>query len=276
MYPKVLEEASRAYFFDEEYFKGDLHFVHTYLHTDCRYGMHSHQFHEINIIAAGQGRHYIENTSMHTKAGDVFVIPPWIKHGFFSEEPLDIYLILIKSDFLERYAKELYALEGFNILFDIEPQIRCASGKNFNLNLGYKEFDSVEAELKKMINAEKKARFVYQNALLLTLLCRLCERISGHTSLSNEKTEIVTVMEHIKNNLDQKLTLDSLAKFANMSKATLNRQFTKTVGLSPMTYVLKKRVARARELIGEGAKNKTEIAQLCGFYDISHMNKYLQ
>ena len=275
MYPERLEDARRSYFFEKEYFGEKFKFVHAYLHTDCRYKMHSHQFYEINIIGKGQGRHYIENTSMNTRAGDVFVIPPDVKHGFWSEEPLDIYIILIKSNFLERYAEEISELEGFHILFDIEPQIRRASGKHYNLNLGYQEFDDVEHDLKNMIAAQAEGHFIYENTMLLLLLCRLCAKISGVDTFSEDKHELLSVMEYVKNNLEQKLTLSSLSKLANMSTATLNRRFRETIGLSPMSYVTKKRIEKARELIDEGKKNRAEIAQQCGFYDASHMNKYL-
>ena len=275
MYPKIIQDAERSYFYEDEYFKDKFHFVHAFLHNDCRYGMHSHECYEINIIANGQGRHYIGNTSVHTRAGDIFVIPPQVKHGFSAPKPLDIYIILIKSDFLSRYSGELNSLNGMHILFDIEPQIRSVSGKNYSLNLGYQEFDSVKADIVKMIKAEKERKFIYENALLLAFICRLCEKISGQHSLTREKSDLMGVMEYIKNNLDQKLTLDAIANIANMSKATLNRHFLSTIEMSPMNYVLKKRIEKGQELLQEGKHSKTEIAQMCGFYDVSHMNKYL-
>ena len=143
------------------------------------------------------------------------------------------------------------------------------------MNLGYKEFDSIEADIIKMMRLENERKFIYENALLLSFVCRLCENISEQHSLSRKKSDLMGVMEYIKNNLEQKLNLEVIANVANMSKATLNRHFLETIGMSPMNYVLKKRIEKGQELIHEGKHNKTEIAQMCGFYDISHMNKYL-
>jgi AraC family transcriptional regulator len=67
-----------------------------------------------------------------------------------------------------------------------------------------------------------------------------------------------------------------IAEFSNMSKATLNRRFNESVGMSPMNYVLSCRVAKAKELLADGNVNKTEIANICGFYDTAHMNKYVR
>lgn len=265
----------KEYFSESEYFGGRFNYIHVYLHENYKYRMHSHQFYEINIIASGEGSHYIEDSEIPTAAGDVFVIPPGISHSYHSEMPLDVYHVLIKNDFLIRYAEELSEIEGFGLLFDIEPQIRRASGKNFNLKVGAPEFSIFCDELERMMRVESEGRYVYLNALTLTLICRLCRRING-LMMEMSRSEIVGVMEYVKGNLDRKLTLAHLAAYSKMSTATLNRRFREVVGSSPMSYVLSCRISRAREMMAEGRFNRTEIAQACGFYDLAHMNKYLK
>ena len=265
----------KEYFSESEYFGGRFNYIHVYLHENYKYRMHSHQFYEINIIASGEGSHFIEKIEIPAAAGDVFVIPPGVSHSYHSEEPLDVYHVLIKNEFLARYAEELAEVDGFDILFDIEPQIRRASGKNFNLKVGDAEFSIFCDELERMMRVESEERYVYLNALTLTLICRLCRRISGLMTEMN-RSEIVGVMEYIKGNLDRKLTLDHLAGYAKMSTATLNRRFREAVGSSPMSYVLSCRISRAREMMAEGRLSRTEVAQTCGFYDLAHMNKYLK
>ena len=265
----------KKYFSENEYFDGRFNYIHVYLHENYKHRMHSHQFYEINIIASGEGSHFIENSEIRAVAGDVFVIPPGVSHSYHSERPLDVYHVLIKNDFLSRYAEELSEIEGFELLFDIEPQIRRASGKNFNLKVGAPEFSIFCDELKRMMRVESEGRYVYLNALTLTLICRMCRRISG-LMMEMNRSEIVAVMEYIKGNLDRKLTLAHLAEYAKMSTATLNRRFREVLGSSPMTYVLSCRISRARELMADGTLSRTEVAQMCGFYDLAHMNKYLK
>jgi transcriptional regulator GlxA family with amidase domain len=60
-----------------------------------------------------------------------------------------------------------------------------------------------------------------------------------------------------------------------MSVATLTRHFREVLQTSPMQYVTACRISLARELLATGKLNKTEIAHSCGFFDVSHMNKYL-
>ncbi len=275
MYPEKLEkDTSRDYFSENEFFDEKFNYVHVYLHGNYKYKMHSHQFYEINLVVSGKGRHYIENASLDTVTGDVFVIPPEIHHGYYSEEHLDIYHVLIKKDFMLRYAEELSGIKGFDILFDFEPMIRKNSGRELNLNVGLGEMSAFKSELERMISVEKSKRYVYLNALTMAFICRLCTRISRAISSSKE-SEILEVMEYVKNNLDERITVDDLCRHAHLSAATLNRRFKAAVGQSPMEYVLASRVMRAREMILEGRLNRTEIAQACGFYDLSHMNKYI-
>lgn len=262
------------YFSESDYFNGKFNYIHTYLHRNYKYRMHSHQFYEINIIASGSGQHFIKDTCLSATAGDIFVIPPGISHSYHSDDALDIYHILIKNDFLNRYAEELSEVEGFSILFDIEPLIRQASGRNINLNLGAPELQMFRGDLEHMMKIEESGRYVYLNALVLAFICRLCRRITDSVSKVTE-SDIVSVMNYIRNNLDKKLSIANLSAYAGMSSSTLNRHFRDMVGTSPMDYVLSCRVSRAKELLKEGNLSKTEIAGICGFYDIAHMNKYL-
>ncbi len=275
MYPKKLEDDRECTYFPEtEYFHGKFNMIHTYLHTDYRYRMHAHQFYEINVIVSGQGKHYIENTVLDTRPGDVFVIPPGISHGYFSEDRLDIHHVLIKTEFLTRYREELAEIDGFELLFDIEPQIRRSSGKNLNLNAGSHMTASFLEDLEQMVRVEASGRYVFLNALTLAFICKLCERLHGAVSASCEK-EIVAVMEYVQQNLDVKLSLELMAQLAHMSIPTLNRRFRAVTGQSPMNYVLSCRIAKAKQLISESRMNRTDVAQACGFYDLTHMNKYL-
>ncbi len=262
------------YHSEADIFREEHQYIHTYLHPNYHYKLHSHQFYEINIIATGRGRHYIENTSLDIAAGDIFVIPPDVLHGYDSEYHLNIYHILIKTDFFTRYREELSQIDGFDLLFDIEPQIRRASGKRLRANAADQVFHVFDQDLKRLIELEKQKKYVYLNVMTLAFICKLCEWITDDISDSYERS-VAGVMEYIKNNLDGKLTLEVLSRYAHVSAATLNRQFREAVMQTPMQYVTACRIAKAKRLIAEGQSNRTEIAQACGFYDSSHMNKYL-
>ena len=44
--------------------------------------IHTHNFHELNIVIAGNGKHYINGSMMHITIGDLFIMPPNVSHGY--------------------------------------------------------------------------------------------------------------------------------------------------------------------------------------------------
>lgn len=255
-------------------------YVHAYLHADYDCRMHTHDFFEINIVMRGSGEHYIEESVVPTKMGDVFIIPPEIKHCYYSQGKIDVFHILLKTEFVEKYEEELNGLSGYKLLFDIEPYIRSSSGKTCNLHLEFDELVEIESELDKIIRAESEKQYTYQTILTLFVIATLSHKIKN--SLDKEKNgrlwsaDIAQVMELISNDISEKLTLKSLSSSANISKSTLNRMFKSILGISPMEYVNKRRIELAKSYLKEGKLSKSEIAQACGFYDSAHLNKNLK
>lgn len=77
----------------------------------------------------------------------------------------------------------------------------------------------------------------------------------------------------IEENIEQPLTIDTLAAAANMSAALFRKRFTATAGMSVHQYVMKTRVERASELIDECNLPLSIIAAQCGFSSQSHMTR---
>ena len=259
---------------------GDFHYVHTYLHKNYRHRLHSHGFYEMNIITRGSGRHYIGDTYVSANVGDVFVIPPDTNHGYYAEEPIDILHILFRREFIDRYGEELDRVSGYGLLFDIEPYIRYTTSGRCNLTLDYAELKTMIRSANDIYDTVEKGHYVHANAIGMELICNLAymmdSEIKRSTSHDDTYYEVMVAMDYIRNNLDRKITLDSICREVNVSKATLNRHFRSVLGMSPIDYVTSCRVDMADRLLSQGRYSRTEIAQMCGFYDLSHMNKYIQ
>ena len=280
MYPKKLEpQEGVVYYRESDCFGEDpSHLVHAYLHKNYALKMHVHQVCEINVIVLGEGRHYIGDSSLPATVGDVFIIPPYVPHGYFSHGRLDILHILLRTDFMHRYREELSHLPSYSLLFDIEPQIRRSSGAEYNLRIPPHLLPAHQEEIERLIQIESTEQYIYQNVLTLGLIGKLGELLQQSIQSEDYHSrggELLYVMEYVQKHLEQKLTLNLLAAKANMSKSTLNRHFAKILHTSPMQYVMKCRLEKARTLLSQAKLSKTEIAQLCGFFDIAHMNKYL-
>lgn len=90
--------------------------------------------------------------------------------------------------------------------------------------------------------------------------------------LTYDSFEIENIIEFMHQYFGQKITIDDLAKKANMSKSHFIRVFKKTTGLSPMDYLIDIRIEKAKKLLNAGTKNISEVSLLCGFSSTSHFS----
>jgi AraC family transcriptional regulator len=77
------------------------------------------------------------------------------------------------------------------------------------------------------------------------------------------------VRKYIRENLDQTLALDDLAKVARLSPSYFIPLFQQSTGMTPHKYVLHQRVEYAKELLGYSKLSLMEVAHKCGFLDQS-------
>lgn len=80
-------------------------------------------------------------------------------------------------------------------------------------------------------------------------------------------------LAYIEANLGSKMVIHELAGLVAFSKSHFSRAFKRSLGLSPMEYVVNRRVERAKVLMASTPERLTEIALACGFADQSHLNR---
>jgi AraC family transcriptional regulator len=76
----------------------------------------------------------------------------------------------------------------------------------------------------------------------------------------------------IDQNIEGVLRIDDLAALVGLSRYHFLRCFKRATGLSPLQYVLAKRVERARRLLAESGESIAAIAYATGFSSQSHLN----
>jgi len=251
-----------------------------YFHKDdFPIGMHTHGFYEINVIIKGSGRHYIENQHCAAEIGNVFAIPPQIRHGYWSSENLEIFHLLIPDGFLTSYAKILANLPGFHILFEIEPQIRQNYKENIALKLSVSELETFMDAFRTLC---EKSMSTTSEIRILLLICEFSDRISAEYKLktsSNSHADYIAIMrsiEYIRANFGEKIDIETLSSGVNMSRSTYLRHFKRIFHITPLEYLANYRVLMAAQQLESTEKPITDIAQDCGFFDAAHMIRHFK
>lgn len=95
-------------------------------------------------------------------------------------------------------------------------------------------------------------------------------------SLTNENTastRVAKVVDYIRQNYSSKITVKTLANYANMSETTFYRAFKSMTGHSPLQYVKKVRLSRARSLIVHDGVKASAAAFAVGYDSASQFSR---
>jgi AraC-like DNA-binding protein len=119
---------------------------------------------------------------------------------------------------------------------------------------------------------EKQARFL---DMLTSLIARHADAPPTEQGVASTAREIGRVRDYITACYADDITLDRLASVACLSPFHFAREFKKSVGLPPHTFLIQTRVKKAREMIAAGAK-LAEAACAAGFTDQSHLTRHFK
>jgi AraC family transcriptional regulator len=91
------------------------------------------------------------------------------------------------------------------------------------------------------------------------------------SALSRSVLGLVT--DYIEENLSGSISLSDLAQVAGISRFHFHRSFRATTGETPMHYVTRRRIERAKLLLADKSYTTEQIATLVGFHDAAHLHK---
>lgn len=81
----------------------------------------------------------------------------------------------------------------------------------------------------------------------------------------DEEGQLGRLLDWIRQHLQADLSLVALAKRAAMSERSLQRRFAEQTGYSPNEWIIRERIASAKELLESSRKPLSKIIQQCGF-----------
>ena len=114
---------------------------------------------------------------------------------------------------------------------------------------------------------------IRQTVALLRLLIRLAPTLNaasaGEAIRNKDFLRVAPILDYIRDNLAEPLSLDQIASQFYLSKHYLCRIFKSATGFSVMEYIIYSRVLRARQLLQEGVSVQ-QAGEMSGFSDNSH------
>ena len=96
-------------------------------------------------------------------------------------------------------------------------------------------------------------------------------RLSGQALRDNERIKLM--LQYIQEHYTESLTTKAIAESALISENEALRCFRKTIGITPIKYVMQFRVREAAALLLSTDRKITDIGAACGFQDTSYFTK---
>ena len=89
-------------------------------------------------------------------------------------------------------------------------------------------------------------------------------------------SRLLSVITFVTKNYARDINVTHMAEHVLLSVSQLQREFSKSFGITPNRYLREVRVGVVRHLLEDSDQPLRSIATDCGFYDQSHMNRHFK
>ena len=224
---------------------------------------HPHMIHhhrnvlELLYIYSESGHYIVGNYEYAVTAGDFVICNANIPHGEdpFQEHHIQTYCLVLTGAKLELAEDErpIISLGKENPFGELLPGIY----QMFHKKEGYSEV----------------CRY-FALGIYFLLQRLLIERNANPNSTRQKRERLVyKILDYINEHYAEPLTLEKISAEFYISKSNLSHTFKKETGLSPMQYMMQRRIGEAQSLLVETSTAIQDIEYQLGFSDSAHFSK---
>ena len=252
------------------YLNEDFHFFNLKDQKRNEFEFHYHDFYKIIIFISGEVTYIIEGKAYKLKPWDILLVGKNDLHlpVISSTTPYERMILWLNPLFLEGHNKNNC---------DLLSCFQLASERKLNLvRLGDKHINSLKQnliDLEEEIQDKAFGSPILRNALFLQFMVKVNRLFLGMDINKNIEDirydpRIEDILSFINSNLDKDLSIDKLSKSSYLNKYYLMHLFKGETGYTLYSYILKKRVIKASDLLKSGMQ-AGEVCAQCGFGDYS-------
>ncbi len=187
------------------------------------------------------------------KKNDLFVMCPGEKIYYRAKTPWSIQWVGLYGETVDIYTKKL-GLTGENPIMAIKSHFEIKD----NLEQLY-------------LNAQENN--IYSEPMQVSLIYAFFAILFREKGYSQNRDYTATAKNIIEYNLNQALSVKSIANSLHIDAAYFTRLFTEQEGITPKRYILKQKMNRAKFLLTNTNANIEEIANSVGFTDALYFSR---
>jgi len=238
----------------------------------------SHTALEVTFFKDAEGIYIIGDKEYDFKAGDIFLMTSFTNHRIKKVTKSGVVCnISFEPRFIWSAGSDFFDVKYLRVFFDKSMNFEYRLDRN---NPAIKKIRKLVLDIGQEF-AEKKHGYEHvAKAYLLTILVNIMREfdyLSGDSeNVALEKMNISAIgktMDFINQHLSEEIKLDTLAKIANLSPSYYGMLFKSFNGLSPVEYIIAKRVEKATKLLCKTDSSILDIGLSCGFNNSVSFNR---
>lgn len=214
------------------------------------YNKHLHTFNEILYFVRGTVKYNVESESRVLSEGDLVLVRPGKYH--FAE-----------VNDQEEYERYVLKFPDSALPPHLAERLKKQSSFFGNVKKYGIIFNQLDSYVDNFSTEDTYSLFVAELTKLLVMLCK-----EQTVTATHHDDFIATLVDYVDNNIQETITLNSLAKHFNFSKSYISNEFRRTMKMPVMQYVRHKKIIAAHQMILAGEK-KSVVAELFNFKDYS-------
>lgn len=231
--------------------------------------LHTHPFSELFYVVHGSGTFIAEGMEFSVGKNDMVIINPHVQHTEKSLYTTPLEYIVLGIDGLAFSFEQIASAQDRMLM-------QTASGDvyKYNTHNSY-VYAYLNIMLEEITKKEENYEAVCQNLLEVILLCMLRNNNLSIIQSSNIllNRECAQIKNYLDANYAENITLDTLASFSHMNKYYIAHAFTKYMGVSPITYLLQKRIEEGKSLLSSTSHSISQISTSLGFSSQSYFSQ---
>lgn len=230
---------------------------------DTSWSMHERIIPDYDLlyIAQGSGTFIIDNTSFTARPGDLFIIPPGIKHAA-THNLNDLFTV-----WAMHFTAHIHGIWELPALLSLPPKLSLPPATPLP-NLLKK---AIIEQLDTSVYSNDAAQ-LYLRLVLIELTRMLQHHETGLLPLT-ASSQILIIAHFILQNRNRKFTLGELAKGMSMSSSLLQKTTQKYAGMSPLNLVNRIKINAAKISLKNKQQPITTTAYTLGYTDTAYFSR---
>lgn len=234
--------------------------------ASCRYGgdwhsvPHGHNYTELFFIVSGKGQFLIQGQVYPVDVNNLIIINPNVPHTEASRnaQPLE-YIVL--------------GISGMELASDTNSNCRFCILDSYESKEISTCLRNILREMERKNPGYEDICQAYTEILTIRLMRSIAISPQAEAQVVSGNQQCATVKRYIDLHFKESLSLEQLAEEAHMNKYYLSHAFKQEYGISPINYLISRRIEESKYLLSETDLSMSQIAHILGFSSLSYFSQ---